>query len=285
MVMAAAGKNHDLLHRIESILGMRNKNWNPVRQLSIAFLTMLGVTLLHLYVSTKEQKPRESFYTLSNELSPYYFLNGKNVPVNKLVAKVAKANPAKKKNSIMNPLKDGFVENYSAAIDPGFMNVGFSTPVIPELAPEEESKVKEAVDATKKILQETEWKAFEKNYAEVFNSAEKTKLKSEYIYEVDKVNWNKLEDQLRLSYSQINWDNVNEKINTSLAQIKLDSIQHQVNVSLKTFINLEKALKENNVNAIPDTDITLQIVQENQQKAREQLQIIKAAKVKKIVRL
>lgn len=285
MVMAAAGKNHDLLHRIESILGMRNKGWNPVRQLSIAFLTMLGVTLLHLYVSTKEQKPRESFYTLSNELSPYYFLNGKNVPVNKLVAKVAKANPAKKKNSIMNPLKDGFVENYSAAIDPGFMNVGFSTPVIPELAPEEESKVKEAVDATKKILQETEWKAFEKNYAEVFNSAEKTKLKSEYIYEVDKVNWNKLEDQLRLSYSQINWDNVNEKINTSLAQIKLDSIQHQVNVSLKTFINLEKALKENNVNAIPDTDITLQIVQENQQKAREQLQIIKAAKVKKIVRL
>ena len=52
--------------------------------------------------------------------------------------------------------------------------------------------MKEAVDATKRILQENEWKAFEKNYAEVFNSAEKTKLKSEYIYEVDKVNWNKL---------------------------------------------------------------------------------------------
>ena len=285
MVMAAAGKNHDLLHRIESILGMRNKGWNPVRQLSIAFLTMLGITLLHFFVSTKEQKPRETFYSLSGELSPYYFLNGKNVPANNLVAKASDENPARKKNAIPNPLLDDLVEGNSEFPDPGFMNVGFTTTVIPELAPEEESKVKEAVDATKRILQENEWKAFEKNYAEVFNSAEKTKLKSEYIYEVDKVNWNKLEDQLRLSYSQINWDNVNDKINNSLTQIKLDSLQQQINFNLKTLINVEKSLKENNITGIPDTDITLHVVQQNQQKAREQLECVKAAKVKKIVRL
>ena len=285
MVMAAAGKNHDLLNRIESILGLRNKGWNPVRQLSIAFLTMLGITLLHFFVSTQEQKPRKTFYSLSTELSPYHFLNGKNVAANNLVAKAVRVKPSKNKSSETNPLQDNFVENNFETVDPGFMNVGFTNPVLPELAPEEESKVKEAVDATKRILQEGEWKAFEKNYAEVFNSVEKTKLKSEYIYEVDKVNWNKLEDQLRLSYNQINWDNVNEKINTSLAQIKLDSIQQQLNVSLKTLINVENTLKENNCHAIPDTDVTLQIVQENQQKAREQLQIIKAAKVKKIVRL
>ena len=114
----------------------------------------------------------------------------------------------------------------------------------------------------------------------------KTQLKSEYDFEiVDKVNWNKLEDQLRLSYSQINWEDVNQKINTSLVQIKLDSIQQQINFNLKTLINVEKAMKENKVCAIPDTDITLQLVQENQQKAKDQLAIIKAARVKKIVRL
>ncbi len=285
MVMAAAGKNHDLLHRIESILGMRNKGWNPVRQLSIAFLTMLGITLLHFFVSTEEQKPRETFYSLSSELSPYYFLNGKNVPVNDLAVKLSQVKLVKKKNSIANPLQDDFVESNSEFIAPGFMNVGFTTPIIPELEPEEESKVKEAVGATKRILQENEWKAVEKNYAEVFNSAEKTKLKSEYIYEVDKVNWNKLEDQLRLSYSQINWENVNDKINNSLTQIKLDSLQHQLNFNLKALINVENSLKENNVNGIPDTDITLQVVRDNQQKAREQLECVKAAKVKKIVRL
>jgi hypothetical protein len=284
MVMAAAGKNHDLLHRIESILGMRNKGWNPLRQLSIALVTMLGIALLHFFVAKEEPKPKQTFYGLAGELSPYYFLNGKNVPADNLVAKL-KVNPPKKKTNITAPHENIFADNNPEAVDPGFMNVNFTTPVMPELAPEEENKVKEAVDATKRILQEKEWQAFEKNYAEVFNAAEKTKLKSEYIYEVDKVNWNKLEDQLRLSYSQINWDNVNDKINTSLAQIKLDSIQLQLNFSLKTLINVEKSMRENNLCSIPDTDITLKVVQENQQKAREQLQVIKAARVKKIVRL
>ena len=166
------------------------------------------------------------------------------------------------------------------------MNVGYSVPVVPELAPDEECKVKEAVDATKKILKESEWKAMEKNYADAFSAAEKSQLKSEYDFEIaDKMNWNKLEDQLRLSYSQINWEEVHQKLNTSLVQIKLDSIQQQINFNLKTLVNVEKAMKENNVTAIPDSDVTLQLVQENQQKAKDQLAIIKAAKVKKIVRL
>src|SRR5574339_666414 len=60
MVMAAAGKNHDLLHRIESILGMRNKGWNPLRQCSIAFLIMLSVTLLPFFASVNKEAPRQS---------------------------------------------------------------------------------------------------------------------------------------------------------------------------------------------------------------------------------
>jgi len=78
---------------------------------------------------------------------------------------------------------------------------------------------------------------------------------------------------------------VHQKLNTSLFQIKLDSVQQQINFNLKTLVSVEKALKANNVTAIPDSDITLQLVQENQQKAKDQLAIIKSAKVKKIVRL
>ena len=287
MVMAAAGKNHDLLHRIESILGMRNKGWNPVRQLSIAFLTMLGITLLHFFVSVNKQEPKQGFYTLSNELSPYYFLNGKKSSSNNFIAKATGTKTSVKERAITNLVENIFNGENSIAdesIVPQFIN--YTTPITPELAPDEESKVKEAVDATKKILKESEWKAMEKNYADAFSAAEKTQLKSEYNSEVvDNVNWNKLEEQLRLSYAQINWEDVHRKINTSLFQIKLDSVQQQLNFNLKTLINVEKALKENNVTAIPDTDITLQLVQENQQKAKDQLAKIKAVRVKKIVRL
>jgi len=289
MVMAAAGKNQDLLHRIESILGMRNKGWNPARQLSIAFLTILGIALLNFFVSVNKQEPKQGFYTLSNELSPYYFLNVKKNAANNFIAKASAAKNSLKKNTGVKIVEDVFnPENLVAeeSVAPQFMNVGYSVPVVPELAPDEECKVKEAVDATKKILQESEWKAMEKNYADAFSAAEKSQLKSEYKAEItDKVNWNKLEDKLRLSYSQINWEEVHQKLNTSLVQIKLDSIQQQINFSLKTLVNVEKAMKENNVTAIPDSDVTLQLVQENQQKAKDQLAIIKAAKVKKIVRL
>ena len=284
MVMAAAGKNHDLLNRIESILGMRNKGWNPARQFSIAFLTMLSVTLLHFFVSVNKQAPTQGFYT--NELSPYYFLNGKKVPSGNFIAGASGVKSIKKKPTVnrFEDLYDG--ENSSAEGSPVPQFISYTTPVMPELAPEEEIRLKEAVDATKKILKESEWKAVEKNYADAFSAAEKIQLKSAYNFELaDKVNWNKLEDQLRLSYSQINWDDVNQKLNTSLVQIKLDSIQQQLNCNLKTLINVEKAMKENNVCAIPDTDITLQLIQENQQKAKDQLTLLKAARVKKIVRL
>ena len=286
MVMAAAGKNHDLLNRIESILGMRNKGWNPARQLSIAFLTMLGVTLLNFFVSVNKQEPKQGFYTLSSELSPYYFLNGKKTASSNLIAKVSDAKPAIKGKVSLNHFEDQFKEENTAteSIAPQFIN--YSTAVVPELAPDEECKVKEAVDATKKILLESEWKAVEKNYADAFSAAEKSKLKSEYNSEIaNKVNWNKLEDQLRLSYSQINWEDVDQKLNNSLFEIKLDSLQQQISFNLKTLVNVEKAMKENNVTAIPDSDVTLQLVQQNQQKAKDQLSLIKAAKVKKIVRL
>ena len=266
---------------------MRNKGWNPVRQLSIAFLTMMGITLFTFFVSVNKQEPKQGFYTLSNELSPYYFLTGKKGSSTNFIARTKATKPAAKERSATNLVKDIFNQEDPAADEsfvPQFIN--YSAPVIPELAPDEECKVKEAVDATKKILKESEWKAMEKNYADAFSAAEKSQLKSEYNFEiVDKVNWNKLEDQLRLSYSQINWDDVHQKINTSLVQIRLDSVQQEINFNLKTLINVEKAMKENNVDAIPDSDITLQLVLENQQKAKDQLAKIKAARIKKIVRL
>jgi bla regulator protein BlaR1 len=286
MVMAAAGKNHDLLNRIESILGMRKKGWNPLRQLAFATLTILGITLLHFFVAVNEPGKKQGFYSLTSELSPYYFLNGKEVPANKLLAKVAVDKPVRENALSTTKEEQFFEENFDAgtAMVPSFIN--YTTSVIPELAPEEETKVKEAVDATKKILQEHEWKAIEKAYADAFTSYEKSQLKTDYIKtETDKVDWNKLEDKLRLSYQQINWDNVNAKLNTSLAQIKLDSIQFELNVNLKNLVNLEKLMIEHNVTSIPDSEICLLTVKQNQQKTKDNLEKVKAARVKKIIRL
>ena len=80
---------------------------------------------------------------------------------------------------------------------------------MPEPAPEEEVNERSS-NATKKILQESEWKAMEKTMQAPLALPKKTQLKSEYDFEiVDKVNWNKLET----SYASpmINWEDVNRK--------------------------------------------------------------------------
>jgi uncharacterized protein with NRDE domain len=90
---------------------------------------------------------------------------------------------------------------------------------------------------------------------------------------------------LRLSYDHIDWNKVNDQVATSLAQIKLDSIQHEVKLTLNNLIDLETLLKENKATSIPDTDVSLELIKENQQKANAQLDKIKAIRNKKIVRL
>jgi len=56
-------------------------------------------------------------------------------------------------------------------------------------------------------------------------------------------------------------------------------------VNLKELNLLELAMKENNIVAIPDTEISLEAIHASQQKAAAQLEKIKAVKAKKIVRL
>lgn len=293
MLMAAAGKNHDLLHRIESILGMQKKGWNPLRQVSLALLTILSVCLLHFLVSVNNKKNDQQFYSLSNESSPYYLLYGERVSpaeltVNKEMQKAMAAVPKKvtnKKTTTEAEYSYSFNEEETQS---PFIHVNFTNPVIPELAPEQEAEVKKAVDATRKIIRENEWKQVERSYADALTTYEKNKLRSEYIAEAnqsDNVDWNKLEDQLRLSYEQINWDNLNQKINSSLAQIKMDSIQCLLTVNLKNLTDLEKLLTANDIKVIPDSQISLEVVKENQQKAKEQLAKLRATREKKVIKL
>jgi hypothetical protein len=175
-----------------------------------------------------------------------------------------------------------FIEHVAS---PDFYKVNFTTPVIPELAKEDELKLKETIRATKRILEEKKWKEIENSYAEVFNSFEKESLKTEFQKEVSRYEWNKLETQLRLSYENIDWNKVNDRVKISLAQLKTDSIQHQINLALGSLTKLETWMKENYISAIPDTDISLERIMDNKQQAKAQLDKIKATRNKKIVSL
>lgn len=289
MMMTAAGKNHDLLHRVESILGIRKKTNLSLKQISFSLITLLAIAFINILFSVNAKTEMNSYLALSRDVNPYYFFNSRQSQVKKNNGTTSTAKNKKQAFSFFteNPAinsadEKDFIEHVA---HPDFYKVNFTTPVIPELAKEDELKLKETIRATKRILEEKKWKEIENSYAEVFNSFEKESLKTEFQKEVNRYEWNKLETQLRLSYENIDWNKVNDRVKISLAQLKTDSIQHQVNLALGSLTKLETWMKENNISAIPDTDISLERIMDNKQQAKAQLDKIKATRNKKIVSL
>ena len=288
MMIAAAGKNHDLLDRVESILGIGKKTNFSLRQIAIPFITVAVIGLFNIFFTVNSKKVTGSYFTLSNNISPYYFVQSdqQNNPGNNLASykETQRSNSANHSaaSTISKSEENSLADNPA---EPFYKFAANTSSVIPALPDEEEKKLQATIDATKRILEEKQWHEIEKNYAEVYNSVEKELLKNEYQKEVDKVDWNKLETQLRLSYEKINWDKVNEQVNLSLTQIKLDSIQNQVKIAINDLVYLENWLKENNTTSIPDTDISLDQIREKRQKMKLQLDKIRVIKSKKIIRL
>ena len=289
MMMAASGKNQDLLQRVETILGINKKSKYSFRPISFTLVTLLFIAFANIFFFAKSNPDAFSHLAFNSDVNPYYFLNSQTErPGQKPVERIPERNQNKSNSSSSSideiEIPDEF-DVVEPAVAPSYYSVNYTSPVIPELAKEDELKLKETIDATKKILKENEWKEIEKSYAEVFNSYETDKLKKEYQKEVNKIDWKKLEEQLKLSFENINWNKVNDQITTSLAQIKLDSIQQQVKITINKLVNLENWMKENNTTSIPDSDISLKSIIENKLKAKAQLDKIQATRIKKVVKI
>jgi hypothetical protein len=150
----------------------------------------------------------------------------------------------------------------------------------------QEEQVSEAVEMTKKVLKEKEWKTIENNIADVMTAVEKKALRTEYMKELSKVNWNKLQEKLRYSYDKINWDQVGDQLNKAIIEIKLDSIQNVYTTTVTQLNKLECMVADNKAASVaPDSDVTLEKVKERKQQTITQLNRVKAVRSKKIVHL
>ncbi|HLF44983.1 MAG TPA: M56 family metallopeptidase [Chitinophagaceae bacterium] len=290
MLMAASGKNKDLLQRVETIMGISKKTKYSFRQLSGSLFTILFIIMMNVFFFANSNPERFSHLAFNSEVNPYYFLNSRtSEPARVQTEMISEKKLNREKNissefaGINLPGKPDIPEEKDAL--PFYHTVTHITPVLPELTREDELKLKETIGTTKKILEEKEWREIEKSSAEVFNSVEKERLKQVYQEEVNNIDWKKLEDQLRLSYEIINWNKVNDQLSASLAQIKLDSIQQQLTVAIDHLVKLEVWMQENKTTSIPDSDVSLKSIFENKLKAKAQLEKIKTARIKKVVKI
>lgn len=296
-VAASGSKKNELLGRIESIMGIQKKpvfSFNKLAGVVAALLCFISLNALLML-----SKPGDSKITpglLTDLTGPFQLLlapasdampmvesmqTDKNPVTNPPLA--AEIKPIEKQK----PATAGLQELSLAApvINDPFSFVYFREEAIPELNEEEEVQVKELVDVSKRIIEEKQWKAMEKSIADAMTAAEKEKIRAEYEKAMNKLDWEKMENKLKIAYDNINWNKVNTELSNALVEIKLDSLQRVYTTTVNNLACLEKELLKANEPGVPDTDITLKVVDEKKKEVLKVISTIKSAKARKIVHL
>lgn len=310
-VAAAGGRKNQLLGRIESILGLEKKpvfSFSKLAGVFAALLCFIGLNALLIMSRPGNAASGEGF--MSQLSTPFVFLteNTDNYPLvraerpatveTSAVDLVPATNESIKAANASSQVED---ENGSAvasapapateanvypAYDPSAYRFVSGTEVVkPDLNKEQESQVEAALNASKKLMEESHWKALEVTIADAMTSLEKEKIRMEHKKALNKADWDKMGDNLRLAYDQIDWSRVNTELANAMTQISLDSIQNVYNLALNNLVDLKMELVQNGQKGIPDSDLTLKTLDEKIGDIQRANEKIRAVRAKKIVRL
>ena len=303
-VAASGGRQTDLLTRVESILGIRKKpvySFNKLAGIVAALLCFISLNALLLL-----SKPGESNTSpgLLTDLSGPFHLFTPGKEIKEIVPPAGTGNetmsapivnyssPATheviKENSTVETNKA--VHSYSNTPSQSLqslpvVNVNFMENIIPELDQQQEQQVKEALNASKKVMTEDQWKIVEKSIADAMTSHEKEKLKVEYNKAMSGLDWEKIEENLRVAYDNIDWHTINTQLNNALVEIKIDSLQNTYTMAIAGLSSLENELAKTNQCGIPDSDITLKSVRQQKKEVQKAIHKLKSVRNRKIVHL
>lgn len=295
--LAAAGKNYDLLHRIEHIMKVKNSpQWKRLPAIAAAFLMFFlfqfslqsakdekpaGISsytyMFSSFFSKKAAADNVSFYT-----SPTTFRAVKGQVITMPVLHTYKN--AEEKTGVLSSTE------YP---QPPFTNVSYADNKPAEWDEEQQNKITTTIDATRRILEEKQWKLLEKELADAVTLSEKQQLKALVNAELARVNLETLEAKLRNSYDQINWDKLGDKLSAGINEIRMDSLQTVYTSALAGLQNMKTTMQtdpadlpsaagpaasENLVNLKP-------VIEEYKARLRNNIDTIKSLRNRKIVRL
>jgi len=252
LAIGAAGKNH-LLKRIEKIVGMEKKTTFSFTHFAGLMATLLLIILINslLFVSKPVERNKNMalvafenpFYNTmdrgellmppqpkADEEQPALMASAKTLPEIKVAAN---------QKVITKNGEAGFYtfEHFEAPENPDLINVAFNETKA-TVTTQEKIHVDKTVQATKKVLAQTQWEAVEKEIADAMTEKEKALARQQYMTELEKVDWQKLEEKLKTQYKQMDWERINMNLNKALVDMKLDSLQQ---VYAHVLSELEKA--------------------------------------------
>ncbi|OYW16041.1 MAG: hypothetical protein B7Z54_09855, partial [Sphingobacteriales bacterium 12-47-4] len=209
MAMAATGGNKGLMKRIEQIVGIPSvkKWWTPghIAGICSAILLVLFSQVLVLNSPTKEkaQGPTLHEWVAGHFSWPSKKAEVKNVETPKpALAAISPASFTETKTPLLKSTTPESIHQeyvrYPAYNDPAYQYVSLREPVEPVLTAEEEAEVDNAVEVSRRLMQELQWDAMRKQYADALTRLEQERLKKEHQAHFDAKEWAELEKKLRL---------------------------------------------------------------------------------------
>ncbi len=287
LLMPAGGHHkNDLLKRVEVLLGVQESkliSWRKISSVCFALLCTVGMQ----WITAPRAKSVIETEAVSGYAASGLQATRVNFPYSEQNQPVR--NPDFRRTRIANPDVTVNPEN-----TPSYSRIEFPEGVIPAsmnldepvtLSKEEEAQVKKAIEDSRKVLENVQWKNVEANIADVLDTREKAALRSSYKKAMSKLDWNQWENKLRNAYDKVNWEQVNEQLALAVNQVRLDSLQTVYTAMEKKLRKVEEALESSDVSGIPDSDISLKTIEEKKQMAEDLLRKIKATRAKKIVHL
>ncbi len=302
LAMASGGKRNDLLIRIETILGVNKKPafiFTKMVPLLAGLTCMLAINIL--FTDSTPINTKETNYAYLS--SPFAGMTNSHYQIND-----SAKDPSVIKNTIAysentdNKISERETSLVTGKQQPPALNEagkGAPSPIItpyqtpgfetknpaPELNSQQEEQVQEALVASRKVLENAQWKTLEKNIADVLTEKEKEELKASYRDEVSKFDWDKWEDNLRRAYEKVDWDKVNYQLTNAVNQIRIDSLQKVYNNVIVKLNDVQKELSLKGLPGIPDSDITLKVLEQKKQEAVKTLMNLKLIRNKRVVHL
>lgn len=294
--MAAAGKKNDLLHRIETIMGVQPKPSLSFNKLAGLFAGLLCIIALNALLIITRPAGGQSPAAFTRLASPLSLFSDEPLTI------VSETTPATIENKPEIETSSETTEEYSGTevpdhaeievnidpivINPGIINASLDMAMqTPLLNKEQERQVMEAIAASKKVLEEVQWKTVEKEIADVFSRQEKERLKSTYEKELNKMDWKLWETKLRQAYDKVNWEKVNEQLTNAVAMVRMDSLHRVYSDAISKIDMATSEMALYNQSGIPDSDITLKELEQKRQELLNRNQYLKGVKTRKIVRL
>lgn len=253
LALAAGGKSH-LLFRVERILGIRPKTASPWRIAGQGLLVLLLLLALPWINLPSVPSLRSAFTPLpagvewmKQDIAP-----AASIPV-------ATAGKPLSSSISYQPGQPDEIDREEPGPE-GPIPVIQAQSVL--LSAEQEAQVQKAIRESQQLVQSKAWKVWEKQIAEVLTEREKAGIREELARQLDKEAWQVWENRLRQGYSRLNWEEINQNLENALADLRSDSLRQHYQDMLHELARIEQALRTDSLRGLPDSDITLEKLQQ-----------------------